>query len=143
MRTLVLCLGLLLATASHAQDARSLYERVGGYDVIAAVTDDFLARLGADPALSPLFRGVSSTTGRVVRQGIVDLICESAGGPCLYTGRSMADAHAGLGIDAEVWRKSVGHFTEALDAANVTGKEKGDLLAFVESLETAIVKQQP
>lgn len=142
MRTIILCFGLFLATASHAQEAPTLYERVGGYDVIAAVTDDFLARLGADPALAPLFRGVSSTTGRVVRQGIVDLICESAGGPCLYTGRDMAAAHAGLGISGETWRKAVGHFTASLDAAEPSGQEKADLLGVVESLRTQIMEKK-
>ena len=33
--------------APSAQD--SLYKRLGGYDALAAVTDDFLGRLIADP----------------------------------------------------------------------------------------------
>ena len=31
---------------------RSLYERLGGYDAIAAVVDDLMVRLGSDTKLS-------------------------------------------------------------------------------------------
>ena len=38
---------------------KSLYLRLGGYDAIAAVTDDFLARLEKDDKLGRFFIGVS------------------------------------------------------------------------------------
>ena len=33
----------------------SLYKRLGGYDAIAAVTDDLIGRLVADPQLNKFF----------------------------------------------------------------------------------------
>ena len=38
----------------------TLYKRVGGYDAIAAVTDDFIGRLAADKQLERFLGGVSA-----------------------------------------------------------------------------------
>jgi len=45
----------ILAQAQVSAGAQSLYKRVGGYDAIAAVTDDFLARLAGDKQMSHFF----------------------------------------------------------------------------------------
>ena len=37
---------------AQSSSAPSLYKRLGGYDAIAAVTDDFLGRLAADKQMS-------------------------------------------------------------------------------------------
>ena len=48
------------ATLVSAQETKpTLYKRLGGYDALAAVTDDFLARLAADPGLGKFFVGHS------------------------------------------------------------------------------------
>jgi hypothetical protein len=56
-----------LGTPALAQQtaAPSLYKRLGGCDTLAAVTDDFLARLSADPGFGRFFAGHStdSTNG--------------------------------------------------------------------------------
>ena len=44
---------------------KSLYERLGGYDAIAAVTDDLLARLLNDPQLG----GFGKATAKTVSEG--------------------------------------------------------------------------
>lgn len=43
------------AQAQSSSAAPSLYKRLGGYDAIAAVTDDFLGRLAADKQMSRFF----------------------------------------------------------------------------------------
>ena len=40
---------------AQSSSAPSLYKRLGGYDAIAAVTDDFLGRLAADKQMSRFF----------------------------------------------------------------------------------------
>jgi hypothetical protein len=42
------------------QNAPSLYKRVGGYDALAAVTDDFLGKLAGDPQFAKFFARISS-----------------------------------------------------------------------------------
>src|SRR4051812_45387602 len=88
----------LLIRPALAED-KSLYQRIGGYDAIAAVTDDFLARLEKDDKLGRFFQGVSDDDSVIrIRQHVIDLVCAQTGGPCKYTGRDMKTAHAGLGI---------------------------------------------
>lgn len=45
--------------SSHTFAQESLYKRLGGYDAIAAVTDDFLTRLATNTQLGRFFTGVS------------------------------------------------------------------------------------
>ena len=66
---------------------KSLYERLGGYDAIAAVTDDLLARLLNDPQLGAFWKGHSENSLRRDRQLVVNFMCEAAGGPDQSPGR--------------------------------------------------------
>ena len=118
---------------------KSLYLRLGGYEAIAAVTDDFLARLEKDDKLGRFFVGVSDDSLARIRQHVVDLVCAKAGGPCLYTGRDMMTAHAGLGISKADWERSNKRFGETLAKFKVPDKEQKDLAAAIAPLEKVIV----
>src|SRR5947207_12560137 len=87
----------------------SLYARLGGYDAVAAASDDLLARLQADPQLGGYWKGASTDNRRRARQLIVDYLPEAAGGPAYYTGRDMKTSHAGMGISQSDWAVFLGH----------------------------------
>jgi hemoglobin len=136
----VLLLALALSSSTGAAQAKpeSLYKRLGGYDAIAAVTDNFVPRLVSDPALAKYFVH-SKDTLMHIRQLAVDMICAATGGPCVYIGRDMKTAHAGLGISAAEWDKAVGHFNATLDHLKVAAKERQELLDIVGKLRNDIV----
>jgi len=134
-----------LAGAARAQDGmmkKSLYDRLGGYDAIAAVVDDFVGRLIADKQFERFFVGHSADSKKRIRQHIVDQFCAAAGGPCVYTGRTMKDSHAGMGINDAEWDAAAKHLVAALDKFKVGDAEKKDLLAFVTSLKADIVEKK-
>lgn len=133
----VLAITLFYFGNSFAQE--TLYKRLGGYDAIAAVTDDFIVRLATSESLSKFFMGASSDSQKKIRQHVVDLICEATGGPCFYLGRSMKSSHAGLGISDHDWDTSVGFFVQTLDKFHVGESEKNELLAIVSTLKADIV----
>jgi hemoglobin len=141
----ILALLLFLSWSAGAQamaqgtKEKSLYERLGGYDAIAAVVDDFIGRLVADKRFNKFFVGHSEDSLKKIRQHVVDQFCAAAGGPCLYTGRDMRTSHHGLGITNDDWDASAKHLVETLDKFKVPEKEKNDLLAFVTSLKKDIV----
>ena len=140
---LIACVGFvaLAALAAAAEPAQStLYKRVGGYDAIAAVVDDFLGRLAADPKLGRFFVGVNAAHQKQIRQLAVDMVCEATGGPCFYTGRDMKTTHTGLGITKADWDASVQHFLATLDKFKVPQKERDELVAIVGSLEKDVVE---
>jgi hemoglobin len=134
-----------LAGAVRAQDGmmkKSLYDRLGGYNAIAAVVDDFVGRLLADKQFERFFAGHSTDSKKRIRQHIVDQLCAAAGGPCIYTGRTMKDSHAGLGISDAEWDAAAKHLVASLDKFKVGEQEKKDLLAFVSSLKADIVEKK-
>ena len=137
---LALAMVTCLAVSDGAQQKpKTLYERLGGYDAIAAVTDDFIGRLVADKQITRFFTGASTDSKKRIRQLVVDQICAATGGPCIYIGRSMKASHEGLGITESDWQVSVGHLVAALDKFKVPQKEKDELLAAVSSLKPDIV----
>ncbi len=139
----LLCGALAAAGSAQAQApaAASLYQRLGGYDAIAAVSDDFLGRLAADKQMSRFFAGVSADSLRKLRQHVVDQLCEASGGPCYYFGRSMKTVHAGLGINEADWQSAVTHLTAALDKFKVADKERAEILALFAGLKKDIVEK--
>jgi len=139
-----LVLSLLLtmsATAIAATQEKSLYERVGGYNALAAVVDDFIGRLVSDKQFEKFFIGQSTDSKKRIRQHILDQFCAATGGPCVYTGREMKTAHAGLGITNAEWDAAAKHLVASLDKFKVPDKEKGEILAFVTSLKKDIVEK--
>jgi len=139
-----LAFSLLLALAgsmpARAQE-KSLYERVGGYNALAAVVDDFIGRLVADKQFEKFFVGHSIDSKKKIRQHILDQFCAATGGPCVYTGRDMKTTHAGLGITNADWDAAAKHLSDSLDKFKVPEKEKGELLAFLTTLKKDIVEK--
>ena len=129
------------AQTGSAPASPSLYKRLGGYDALAAVTDDFLGRLIADKSLGRFFTGASANSQARIRQLVVDQLCNATGGPCLYIGRDMKTSHAGLAITEADWTASVNHLVATLDKFKVPAKEKGEVLAAISSLKKDIVEK--
>ncbi len=134
-------LGLALCAPLHAQQAPSLYKRLGGYDALAVVTDDFVGRLAGDPQLAKFFAGHSTDSIKRIRQLLVDQLCAATGGPCVYIGRDMKTSHAGLGITGKEWDVSIQHLTATLDKFNVPAKEKDEVLTALTPLKKDIVEK--
>ena len=136
------CASNTSAQSPAASSAPTLYKRLGGYDAIAAVSDDFIGRLGADKQLGRFLVGLSTDSQKRLRQLVVDQLCEATGGPCIYIGRSMKTSHAGLGITENDWDLTVKHLVASLDKFKVPEKEKSELLAIASSLKPDIVQKK-
>jgi hemoglobin len=134
--------GCASAQAPGGQAAPSLYKRLGGYDAIAAVSDDFIGRLAADKQLGRFLVGLSADSQKRLRQNVVDQLCQATGGPCLYIGRPTKTAHAGLGITESDWDLTVKHLIASLDKFKVPEKEKKEFLALASSLKPDIVEKK-
>ena len=139
-----IALSLLLMAAgslpSRAQE-KSLYERIGGYNALAAVVDDFVGRLVSDKQFERFFAGHSTDSKKRIRQHILDQFCAATGGPCIYTGRDMKTSHSGLGITEAEWDAAAKHLVASLDKFKVPEREKGEVLAFVTTLKKDIVEK--
>ena len=74
------------------------------------------------------------------KQLLIDYLAASAGGPMYYTGRDMKTAHRGMGITSADWDAFTGHLVATLDAFAVPERERGEVLAFIESTKGDIVE---
>lgn len=152
-RAASLCLILILQVATAtAQEAakpqaqsptatKTLYQRLGGYDALAAVTDDFIGRLANDPQLKRFFIGLGTDSKRRVRTHVVDFLCVATGGPCIYTGRDMETVHTGLNITDADWDISVKHLVATLDKFKVPAQEKQEVLTAIGGLKSKIANR--
>ena len=90
----------------QGEEARSLYDRLGGAYSIAVVVDDFIDRIMGDPRLNANPR-VDEAHHRVSPQGfkyyVTEMVCWAAGGRQTYSGRTMLETHRALLITAEEW----------------------------------------
>jgi len=120
---------------------KSLYSRLGGYNALVAVTQDFIGRLATDPSLSKFFVGLNDTSKLRVESHVVDFLCKATGGPCIYTGQDMKTAHTGLHITEADWNTSAAHLTETLNKFKVPQKEQDEVFAAISGLKSQIVGQ--
>jgi hemoglobin len=127
------------AAPAFAQDTTTLYKRLGGYDALAAVTDDFLGRLATDPKEARFFIGHSTDSIQRIRGHIIDFLCVATKGPCSYSGRDMKTSHTGLKITDEDWDISVKALTATLEKFKVPAAEKTDVLTAISGLKADIV----
>ena len=145
MRRLIPVILALLVCSTLMADQhmeQSLYKRLGGYDAIAAVTDDFIGRLAGDKSLQRFFAGHSKDSLGRIRQLVVDQLCAATGGPCIYIGRDMKSSHQGMGISEADWNAAVGHLVATLDKFKVPDREKKEVLGAVSSFKNDIVEQK-
>jgi hemoglobin len=120
----------------------SLYERLGGVHAIATVVDDFVDRVMSDPRLNanPLvFEAHHKVAPPGFKYLVTEQVCQAAGGPQRYTGRSMHDSHSHLKITAGEWQAFLDDFRQTLDKFQVPAAERAELLAIVESTKADIV----
>ena len=129
----------LVVTQAAAADQPSLYKRLGGYDALAAVTDDFIGRLAADKQLGRFFVGHSTDSIHRIRQLVLDQLCAATGGPCVYIGRDMKTAHAGMHITESDWTAAVADLNGTLAKFSVPAHEQQEVVSAIAALKPDIV----
>jgi hemoglobin len=109
---------------SKTLDQPSLFEQLGGLDRIEAMIGQFYDRIFGDESLRPMFANVDMDQ---LRRHQTMFISYTMGGPNQYRGRSMREAHKGLGITEDQFMNLVGHLVDTMVAFNVPA-ELNDLV---------------
>jgi hemoglobin len=133
--------------ASGAVAEKSLYERLGGVQAIAAVVDDFVNRLVQNPTVMANENvRKAAESGRVTVPGLkfllTEQICAAAGGPQKYSGRKMKEAHKDLMISEAEWKASAADLTASLEKFKVPKKEQDELFVIIASTHNDIVTKK-
>jgi hemoglobin len=88
-----------------------IYDSIGGAGAVAAAVDLFYERVLADPELIGYFTGVDIATLKSHQRSF---IAAAIGGPEIFRGRSMKEAHAHLHVEPEHFDRVVDHLVATL-----------------------------
>jgi hemoglobin len=117
--------------------ASTLYERLGGYDAIQAVVDQTITNVAADHRINKFFAHADIPH---LRRSLADQICAASGGWCIYAGRDMKSAHAGMHIHGRHFNALVQDLGMALRKFKVPAQEQHELVAILSPLKGDIVQ---
>jgi hemoglobin len=136
---IVLAIGITttLAHATFFGQQRSLYQRLGGKPAITAVVNDFVGNVARDNRINRFF---ANTDIPRLKRLLVQQICAGSGGPCVYEGRSMREAHRGLGVRNADFDALVGDLVKSLNKFNVPPREQRELLALLGPMRKDVVQ---
>jgi hemoglobin len=114
----------------------SLFERVGGaevvYRLVAAMYDGVLA----DPELQPFFQNVHLERLRKMQ---FEFIASALDGPVGYSGAELQAVHAGRGITAHHFARFVGHLASAMEREQIDPEIIDQMLGRMAMLRDRIV----
>jgi hemoglobin len=127
--------------AAVSETEKTLYARLGGYDAIAAVVDEFLQTLSSDPQMARFPAGMNLERRKRNRQLTLDYLCAATGGPAFYLGQDMKTAHEGLGISAGDWQIAMDHVQRAMTKFKLPERESRELMAIFSGLADQIIER--
>ena len=125
--------------AANQPQGKPLYDRLGGKDAITAVVETFVGNVGGDARINGYF---ASTDLAKLKVHLVNQICEASGGPCKYSGRTMKQTHAGMGVTDAAFGALVEDLVAALDHHKVGKTEKDELLGALGPMKSDIVEKK-
>lgn len=153
-----LCLRLALAisatttcalAAAQIRDAAKddapktkLYDRLGGAKGIAKVVDDLFDIVVKHPKIRPVHKkhfAEGDVAG--LKKKLRDQIGAATGGPEKYTGKSMKEAHRGMGITNDDFDALADCVRQALDANKVRAADRDELLRMLASMRKDVVEK--
>jgi hemoglobin len=121
----------------------TLWDRLGGEKGVAKVVDDFVALAGSDPKVDVTRGGKFKLDDLALvdlKRKLVEFISSATGGPLKYTGKSMKDAHKGMGITNEQFDAAGADLKKVLTKNNVKAEDADALLKIVDSTRKDIVE---
>lgn len=121
---------------------KTLYERLGGYDAISAVVEDFAGKLLTEPKIKQFFRGMSTDTWDSFKQKNKNLLAFATGGPAKVISRPAKTAHGGLNITQGDFNVVAGHLADTLKKFKVPAKETKEVFAIIKKLQPDIVERK-
>jgi hemoglobin len=125
-------------TDVDAAPASTLYDRLGGKEGVDAIVDSFTKNLLADPRVNKVFKKSKDGLAQF-KQHLAEQVCQLGGGPCQYSGKTMADAHKGMGITDAQFDAVVEDLKLALDEKGASEQDKSELFAALAPMKGDIV----
>jgi hemoglobin len=123
--------------------AKTLWGRLGDTANVRNIVNDFVALAANDPKVDFTRGGkyqLSDVATVHLKRELIDFISQAAGGPFHYSGKSMKEAHEGMGITNAQFDASVADLKKALEKNGVQSADIDAVLKAVEATRKDIVE---
>ena len=136
--TSIILITFLSSCQQTNKEHQSLYDQLGGFAVVEAITVNLIDRLFENKDIGFLFEGSD-------RQNLVEhiskQICVQTGGHCEYKGRSMQEVHSGLDIRLSEFDIFVYEFIAAMEDIHIPFTQQNQVLALFAVMRNDVTHQ--
>lgn len=113
-------------TSTHGMAYDSLYQALGGIPGITRIVEGMLLNAARDPRIVRHFRNIAPER---LRNKLVEQLCADTGGPCTYTGDTLAEAHKGLNLQPGEFNALVEDLIASMNSQGVPASVQSRVLA--------------
>lgn len=124
-----------LSGCSSSNQETSLYQQLGGEAGINAITDGLLHEIEHDPRIVHHF---ADTDIARFRRLLAEQLCEISGGPCQYSGETMAKSHTGFNISLADFDALVEGLIKVMQQQQIPISAQNQLLALLAPMYSEI-----
>jgi hemoglobin len=117
--------------------AKTLYDRVGGRSGVAVLVDSFYAKVLADDSLRDFFSGVPMDHLKKMQEEFFSI---ALGGPSEYSDIKLAHAHHGKNISTRHFNRFVEILFSTLSELDMTEEERYQMISQINTFVDDIVE---
>ncbi len=122
---------------STQEPGATLYERIGGADVLRRVASDLIDAHTVNPIIAPRFQAMDQA---VAKQHAFEFFCMGSGGAEPYTGRDVREVHTGMNLSEQEYLVAVDDLMMVLTKNGVSQREQEEVLFIFYSLKGEVLR---
>ncbi len=123
-------------TRNARHQNKPLYERLGGYEKIVALTTEILRLHHQNDAIKSMFANIDN---KLLTNRIADFLASGTGGNEKYTGRSLPDSHVNLNITDAHFLTAGADIMQSMKNLQYGQDEADEVLCILVSLKDQVV----
>ncbi|MFQ5349861.1 MAG: group 1 truncated hemoglobin [Thermoanaerobaculia bacterium] len=123
---------------SERHAATALYDRLGGYERIHALTREIIRLHLENDAIRHMFEPIDTAA---LAKHVADFMAAGTGGSESYTGRAMGPAHAHLGLTDADFLAAGGDIVKAMQNLGHGQEEIDEVVCILVSLKDQVIPQ--
>jgi hemoglobin len=125
-----------VGAADRASPPGSLYGRIGGDAAMIAIIDEVVRLIEADDRINFTFADANLNAFKKL---LFEQLCELAGGPCKYTGRTMYESHKDLDINNAHFNALAEDLYLALDSVGIPYRVQNEFMEMLAPMQRDMV----